>query len=294
MPVRLVVTDMDGTLYSWIDYIVPAVEAMVDAVCEATGFQRIKVVQSLKAVYTKYESNEYPFALQESTLFAEFPEFGSFDKLIIEPARIAFAGARRKYLRPYQGVVATLEALKARKIPVVALTDAPRNPAEQRVRHMQLDQHLTALYTLPGFTFPAGPDGQALVAPDILQKEVRGEYRAACPVIELPRDHEKPNASGLRKICQTYSVDPKDVLVIGDSVKKDIAVARDLGAQDCWAEYGTYVSLEYRERLDIISAPAITRRHAASVFEAGQKQQLEPTHALSNFSQVLDVIDGKW
>jgi len=60
MPVRLVVTDMDGTLYSWIDYIVPAVESMVDAVGKATGFPRLKVVQSLKAVYTKYESNEYP------------------------------------------------------------------------------------------------------------------------------------------------------------------------------------------------------------------------------------------
>lgn len=293
MPVRLVVTDMDGTLYSWIDYIVPAVEAMVDAVCEATGLQRIKVVQSLKAVYSKYESNEYPFALQESSIFTEFPEFGSFDKLIIEPARIAFAGARRKYLQPYKGVVSTLEALKERKLPVVALTDAPRNPAEQRVRHMQLDQYLAAIYSLPGFTFPAGPDGQALVAPDILQKEVRGEYRAACKVVELPRDAEKPNPRGLRDICRDFGVEPAEVLVVGDSVKKDIAVAREVGAVDCWAEYGTYVSLEYRERLDIISAPAITRRHAASVFEGGQKKSLEPTFTLSNFSQLLGIIDAR-
>src|SRR5439155_15705661 len=102
MPVRLVVTDMDGTLYSWVDYIVPAVESMVDAVVLATGFPRIKVVQSLKAVYSKYESNEYPFALQESTLYEEFPEFGSFDKLVIEPARMAFSEARRKYLKPFK------------------------------------------------------------------------------------------------------------------------------------------------------------------------------------------------
>ena len=31
MPIKLVVTDMDNTLYSWVDYIVPAVEAMVDS-----------------------------------------------------------------------------------------------------------------------------------------------------------------------------------------------------------------------------------------------------------------------
>ena len=87
MAIRLVVTDMDNTLYSWIDYVVPAVEAMVDAVVRSTSLPRLRVVQSLKAVYTKYESNEYPFALQESSICAQFPEFGSFYKLVIEPSQ---------------------------------------------------------------------------------------------------------------------------------------------------------------------------------------------------------------
>jgi phosphoglycolate phosphatase len=290
MPVRLVVTDMDGTLYSWIDYIVPAVEAMVDAVCLATRFPRIQVVQSLKAVYAKYESNEYPFALQESSIYSEFPEFGSFDKLVIEPARMAFSEARRKYMRPFDPVIPTLKALQERKIPVVALTDAPRNPAEQRVKRMGLDVHLTALYTLPGFQFPANDDGEKLVAKDILLKDERGAYRAACPVVELPRDCEKPSVKGLMQICEKYGVDPKQTLVIGDSLKKDVAMAREVGALDCWAEYGTYVSQEYRERLDIISAPAITKRHAASVYEGGTP--VKATHALSNFGRLLEVIDA--
>lgn len=292
MGIRLVVTDMDNTLYSWVDYVVPAVESMVTAVEKATGFPRIKVVQSLKAVYSKYESNEYPFALQESSLFAEFPDFGSFDKLIIDPARVAFSDARRKYLKPYPGVVDTLKALRELKVPVVALTDAPRNPAEQRLRRMQLDQHLMAVYTLPGFAFPAGPDGEKLVAPDILQREERGEYRPACPVIELPRDYEKPNPAGLKQILRTYSVEPHECLVIGDSLKKDIGIAQETGCVDCWAEYGTYISHEYRERLDIISAPAITRRHASSVFEGGDKQR-KATHALSNFRGILEVLKAK-
>ena len=291
MAIRLVVTDMDNTLYSWVDYIVPAVEAMVAAVQTATGFQRIKVVQSLKAVYTKYESNEYPFALQESSLFEEFPEFGSFDKLVIEPARMAFSSARKKYLKPYKGVIETLARLREMKIPVVALTDAPKNPAEQRAKKLGFDELLTAIYTMPGFTFPAAPDGSALVAPDILQREEKGDYRAKCPVIALARENEKPDPTGLRKILQTYGVKPNEALVIGDSVKKDIGVAREVGCLDCWAEYGTYVSLEYRERLDIISSGAITRRHASGVLEAGQQQALVPTHTLSNFSQVLGLIE---
>lgn len=290
--IRLVVTDMDGTLYSWIDYIVPAVETMVEVVCRATGFTRIKVVQALKAVYERYESNEYPFALQESSLYAELNEFGSFDKLIIEPARLAFREARRKYLRPYRRVKETLEALKDRGIPVVALTDAPRNPAEARVKHLEIDALLGALYTMPGFEFPAGRDGATLVAREILAKEGRGEYRAACKVVELQRELEKPNPEGLRRICADFGVEPHEVLVVGDSLKKDVAVARAVGAIDCWAEYGTYVSAEHRERLDIVSGTSITLRHAASLYEV-HDEAAPATHALSNFGQVLEIIDAR-
>jgi FMN phosphatase YigB (HAD superfamily) len=290
VPIKLVVTDMDNTLYSWVDYIVPAVEAMVDSVCLATGYPRIKVVQSLKAVYEKYESNEYPFALQESSIYADFNEFKSFDKLVIQPAREAFSSARRKYLKPYRGVIETLEKLKERRIMVVALTDAPKNPAEYRAKRMEFDKYLVALYTLPGFEFPATPEGEKLIAPDILRRDERGDYRAGCPVIELPRDCEKPNPRGLLQILRTYGARPAETLVVGDSLRKDIAVAREVGAIDCWAEYGTYTSYEYRERLDIISANAITQRHAASVYE-DKRAEVKPTHALSNFSQLLDIID---
>jgi FMN phosphatase YigB (HAD superfamily) len=290
--IRLVVTDMDNTLYSWVDYIVPAVEAMVEQVCHATGFPRIRVVQSLKAVYAKYESNEYPYALQESSIFDEFPDFASFDKLVIEPARSAFAMARKKYLRPYKTVMETLEALKQRNLPVVALTDAPKNRAEYRARFMGLDRLLDGIYTLPGFRFPKHK-GEALIAPHILSKDERGEYRAACPVVELPRQAEKPSTVGLLRICKDQGVDPTEVLVVGDSLHKDLGVARAVGATGCWAEYGTYVSREYRERLDIVSAAAITRRHAASVLEVGSVRDAEPEpeHSLSNFAQVLKVLD---
>ena len=59
---RAVVTDLDNTLYPWVDYIVPSLEAMVASLVTTTGLPRIRIVQALKAVYTKYESNEYPFA----------------------------------------------------------------------------------------------------------------------------------------------------------------------------------------------------------------------------------------
>jgi len=281
--IKLVVTDMDGTLYSWVDYIVPAVEALVQSVCLTTGSPKLRVVQALKEVYARYESNEYPFALQESSLYRDFNDFGSFDQLVIQPAKDAFSNARSRYLKPFPRVVQTLEELQARKIPVVALTDAPRNPAVARVKHMGLEPLLQGLYTMPGFAFPSSGQGEVLVNPRIAQREAAGHYRSALKVVEL--EHEKPDPRGLLRICADFGVAPEQVLVIGDSRHKDVGVARQVGARALWAEYGTYVSLEYRDRLDVISAPAVTRRHASALSESPTDEA--SVIAVSNFAGLL-------
>jgi phosphoglycolate phosphatase len=66
-------------------------------------------------------------------------------------------------------------------------------------------------------------------------------------------------------------------------------VAEACGALGVWAEYGTYVSKEYRDRLQVISAGAVTRRHVADATPARWPL------AISSFTQVLEVIDGaRW
>jgi len=50
--------------------------------------------------------------------------------------------------------------------------------------------------------------------------------------------------------------------------------------------------VEYRERLDIISAASITKRHAASLLEGDAAHKAHAaTHRLSNFQLVLEVLD---
>ena len=292
MPLRAVVTDLDNTLYPWVDYIVPSLEAMVASLETTTGLPRIRIVQSLKAVYTKYDSNEYPFAVQESDLFQPYEQDpDSFLTLVVEPARRAFREARERYLRPYPGVVAALEEIRRRGLALVALSDAPRNAAELRLKWLHLDGHFDALYTLPGYPLPEHVD------PRIRQKEAAGHYRARTRVVELPRDSEKPNPAGLRRVLADLALAPAEVLYVGDNVTKDMPVAAACGVLGVWAEYGTYVSAEYRERLAVISAKNVTRRHVSDALSdpdrraGGTRWPL----AISAFAQVLDVVDGmRW
>jgi phosphoglycolate phosphatase len=281
---RAVITDLDNTLYNWVDYIVPSLEAMVASLEATTGLPRVRIVQSLKAVYARHESNEYPFAIQESELFKPYEEdFDSFSALVLDPARKAFAAARERYLRPYPGVRETLDELRARGLKVVGLTDAPRNAAELRLKTLRLDGHFDALYTLPGYALPLNVD------PEIRRRQEAGHYRSRTPVVELPPDAEKPSPTGLRRVLADFRLAPREVLYVGDNVKKDMPVARACRVTGVWAEYGTYVPAEYRDRLAIISASMVTRRHVAE--ETPTRWPL----SISSFVQVLEIVEGaRW
>ncbi|HEX9291763.1 MAG TPA: HAD family hydrolase [Anaeromyxobacteraceae bacterium] len=285
MPLRAVVTDLDNTLYPWVDYIVPSLEAMVASLVATTGLPRIRIVQSLKAVYAKHESNEYPFAIQESDLFQPYDrDFASFDALVIGPARRAFKEARKRYLRPYPGVRDTLGRLRERGVKLVALTDAPRNAVELRLKILELDAAFDAVYTLRGYDLPENVD------PEIRRRDAAGHYRSEKTlVVELPRKAEKPSPAGLRRVLADFGLAGHEVMYVGDNPRKDMPLADACGALGVWAEYGTYVSEEYRDRLSVISAPAVTRRHVAE--EGAPRWPL----AISSFTQVLEILDGaRW
>jgi phosphoglycolate phosphatase len=288
--IRAVVTDLDNTLYPWVDYIVPSLEAMVASLVATTGLPRIRIVQSLKAVYTKYESNEYPFAIQESDLFQPYEgDPDSFLTLVVDPARRAFREARERYLKPYPGVPEALARVRERGLALVALSDAPRNPAELRLKWLGLDGLFDALYTMPGYPLPVHVD------PRIRRKEAAGGYRSRTRVVELPREAEKPSADGLRRVLADFGLAPGEAVYVGDNLRKDMPAARAAGVLGVWAEYGTYVSAEYRERLGVISARSVTRRHVSDDAADGGGAPGRWPLAISSFTQVLDVVDGvRW
>lgn len=281
----LLVTDLDGTLCSWVDFIVPALDAMVDSLVQTTGLPRIKVVQALKKVYELHGSNEYPYALQESELFAPYAsDFASFDRLVIDPAREAFSRKRRRYLRPFPTVLPTLQSLRSDGVRVVVLTDAPRNAAEQRLRQLGLVELIDAVFCMPGYPFP-----ESGVADSIRRREAEGRYRLPIPVHELPRAHEKPDPRGYRAMCEVLHVSPEETIFVGDNRKKDVAVAQAVGATDVWAAYGTYVPPEYRERLDVVSAHSVTKRHVSDVGDEGPT----PSVTIGEFAGVLPLVRAR-
>ena len=63
---RLVVCDLDNTLYDWVGYFVPSFFAMFDKVIEMTGWEREALIEDFRNVHQFYGDSEHPFALLET------------------------------------------------------------------------------------------------------------------------------------------------------------------------------------------------------------------------------------
>src|ERR1700737_3268202 len=63
---RLLICDLDNTLYDWVGYFVPSFYAMVDEAVRITGCDRETLLDDFRRVHQAREDSEQPFALLET------------------------------------------------------------------------------------------------------------------------------------------------------------------------------------------------------------------------------------
>ena len=103
---RLLITDLDNTLYNLIDYFGPSFRGMVHALSRETKIEEEILLNNFKQVFLKRESLEYGFAVQELEITKTLSKENIFT--LIKLAQAVFKRARQKNLKPYEGVKETL------------------------------------------------------------------------------------------------------------------------------------------------------------------------------------------
>jgi len=283
-PYRVLIADADNTLYSWVDYIVPCLEAMVSTLANLSGFEREDIVESIKKVFEARQTNEYAFVLQEADVFAPLRrDIVWFQKTFIHPTRYVFNRVRLQHLRLYPGVRKSFRHLIDLGVRIYVLSDAPAFSAEQRLKHLGLARYVSGLYALESYPIP----DSRLLDRALVNRLRSGYYRSRIgKMVELPLEMEKPNPAGLRFLLEAEGIDPAEAVLVGDNPKKDIVVARQAGVFDVWARYGTEISPEIREKLKQYSAPSVHRRNVSAAAE----QEPEASLTIRRFDEILPLF----
>jgi FMN phosphatase YigB (HAD superfamily) len=230
-PKKLLVCDLDNTLYDWVGYFVPTFNAMVEAALPIIGCDREQLLDDLREVHQRHHDSEQPFALIESSIVQRRFAGMSLAEMAkaLDPAFHAFNSTRKKTLRLNPGVMEGLSSLHRAGIILVAHTESRLYGAFDRLLRLEILRYFRKVYCRER---PASVHPNEAASAAWLNKVPMNLVR------ELAHHQAKPDPDVLLEICRTEGVEASDTAYVGDSVARDILMAKRAGVFAIWAEYG--------------------------------------------------------
>ncbi|MDG9672334.1 HAD family hydrolase [Hahella sp. CR1] len=279
---KLLITDLDNTLYDWIFYFSQSFESLLNGIQKVTGINRYALLNDFKKVHQKYKNSERPYASLELDSLISY--FGTDDKKLIEKeldiAFSQFSEKRRKTLKLYPGVLETLDKLKAHGVKIVGHTESYEVNSVYRAKKLGLDKYLSHLYTICS-TSSSHPNDRKPILDDCDMEWV----------VRLPESERKPNPRLVLDICEREGVSTKDTYYVGDSIAKDISMANAAGVNSVWAKYGRNIAKSDWSLLVSITHWTDEDVKREELLE-GMYSNERPKYELSSFSDLqLILID---
>jgi phosphoglycolate phosphatase-like HAD superfamily hydrolase len=295
--IKLVVTDMDNTLYSFSKYVAPGVRDGIKNLSSKTGIAEEALYKSIGKQMDTYNSFSYPWSI----------ELALSDKLRVgKPGGISYEQFRTTLSDPFwktiersleqngvafPQVLPTLEAVRAKQIPVVVLTNASHSIGVKRLDAMGLTRGklVDRMYVMENPPEPVG------LAPQLIRHgrerinvmaAIENDLKSIAPI---PKAWEKPDPRGMLEILATYKLRPRQVLMVGDSVKNDIGLAQSTGTRGLLVRY-PFTKPEYESVLRKLSEKP--KMEKAKMGE-GLPANLSNVAETGTFSGVLDHLNPR-
>jgi FMN phosphatase YigB (HAD superfamily) len=228
--IAVLITDLDNTLYDWVTFFSCAFYDMVEVAARLLSVTETVLLDQLKQVHQRFHSSEHPYALLDTEIVRE--RFGNLTRTqqaqALDDAFHAFNRKRNDSLKLYEGVKETLDQIRRQGTTIIGHTEATVPSAVFRLRKLDIESKFDRLYA-------ATPQGAELpfAARDAILHNTPVEIHS------LPPFEKKPNPRVLKDICLEVPVDEIDALYVGDSISRDIGMAKAAGVWAAWAKYGT-------------------------------------------------------
>ena len=280
--IKLVVLDLDNTLYDWVGYYVPAFDAMVRELQSEHDVDREALLDAFRAVHQRHGTSEYAFVLTELDVLRDI-EAVAATSADPHPAIAAFREKGRENLRLYNGVPETLAALRRSGRHVVAYTDAMLAYADLRLEQLGVIDFFDELVATRDHAVPDIASDNASYFPPARFAEPAVGRRTA-----LALDERKPNPQGLISLMRRWRVSPDETVYVGDSLSRDVAMAQAAGAHDVHAAYGRSYDPQLWDRLVRVTHWTPEDVEHERVLASNP---VTPTSSIDEFSALLPLIE---
>jgi FMN phosphatase YigB (HAD superfamily) len=296
---KLLVTDIDNTLFDWVSYYVHSLEALFAYVSKVIDVPVETLRKEAQQIFTAHASIEYPFLTQEMP--SVMKHYGNDIDLMlsetVEPSRNVFKKEAEKWLVPFEGVAETLKHVSEQwpGLSIIALTDAPRYVAMWKLNKLGILNYFDAVYGLADPRLPTDPKlGRVKVSPKILLKHLQqSNFDFKGKIRILPDDYEKPGVKGLKTVLMDYEIDDakskhEHVIWVGDNLRKDVKLGETLGVTTVWAEYGTHIDKNCLDKLATFSPPLNVAKNVP--LKSNDPDAPKVDHVLKKFSELVKCL----
>jgi FMN phosphatase YigB (HAD superfamily) len=228
---KIVICDLDNTLYDWVTYFVEAFYAMSDAAAGILSVSADSLLDELKKVHQKHHDSEHPFALLETETVNNLLHRFSREKTyaLLKPAFDAYSDAAATALKPYPNVIETLQALNSTGHKLVAYSEAKSSAILPRVIQLGILDYFDEIVCRKSTPLLSWHSSHHV---DLHSADVHSK------LFELPIVHRKPSPETLLQLCAKHAVAKHQAIYVGDSLSRDILMARSAGISSAWARYG--------------------------------------------------------
>lgn len=280
---RLLVTDLDNTLWDWFYAWHSSFSAMLDVLVQQSGVDRDTLEAEIRAVHLLRRTTEYSNLLNELPSLVEV-SCGVDPMVVFDDAIHALNRVRKERTKLYPDVADSLVELKRRGIRVVAYTESISFWTEWRIKRTGLDGVIDTLYSAPDHDLPEGLSFEQMRTLPPEAYGLRETIQRSTPAGVL-----KPSPAVLAAIIDSEGFARDEAVYVGDSLMKDVGMAQELGVLDVHARYGESQHLESYELLQRVTHWSDADVAREQALRSGA--EVVPTVVLErSFSSILEIF----
>lgn len=281
-PVRLLVVDLDDTIWHWFNPWHQGFSALLSGISEQSGVSVDELIPEIRSIHQARGTAEYSWLIDELPSLQSAVPDGMTAREFYDPSLHAQNAARLEATALRKGVRETLDHVRTQGTTIVAYTESLEFWTRWRLLKLDLDGIIDEYYSTPDHDAPAGLDPSRLrVLPAGAYNLKHTVHRHVAPGIA------KPSPLVLEQIIEDHGVEKSAVAYVGDTLIKDVEMAQRVGALDVWAAYGVNHRKEEYRLLQQVShwTDEMIRR------EQDERPEVQPTPRYvlkESFAELLD------